>query len=130
MQVEISPFEKLFNLSEANDLLPLVKSVTQKHQAELSPIQNRLKKMLSNDPRRNSVEYEYERVVSQWKAKIEKLGASVSGLWIVEFNVGGGVLSWRYPELNLSYFCLDGGRFSDRVKLKDYIEEFDPDWAL
>jgi len=130
MKTEITPDEKLFSFSEADKLLPLVRSITQKHQTELTPIQNRLKKMLSNDPRRNSVEHEYEQVVSRWKSKVEKLGTSVCGLWVVEFNVGEGALSWRYPELSLAYFRATGVEFSNRVKIDDYIEEFDPDWAV
>ena len=130
MKVEIAPFEKLFNLAEAKGLLSLVQSITQKHQEELTPIQDRLNKMLSNDPRRNSIEHEYEKIVSRWKAKVEKLGASVHGLWVVEFNVGEGALSWRYPELGLKHFRRNGDGYTNRIKLLDYIEECDPDWAL
>jgi len=129
MKVEIAPFEKLFNLSEAKKLLPLVQSITTKHKSELEPIQDRLNRMLSNDPRRNPIELEYELVVSRWKAKIEKLGASVRGLWVVEFNVGEGVISWRYPELGLRFFRENGADLASRVKLEHYIEEYDPDWA-
>lgn len=129
MKVEIAPFEKLFNLAEAKSLLPLVQSVTSKHQAQLAPIQDRLNKMLSNDPRRNPIEHEYEQVVSKWKSKIEKLGAVVRGLWVVEFNVGEGALCWRHPELSLNYFRACGDDFTSRVKLSDYIEECDPDWS-
>lgn len=129
MRVEIAPFEKLFNLAEAKNLLPLVKSVTQKHQSELEPVQDRLNRMLSNDPRRNPIEQEYQQLVSRWKAKIEKLGANVRGLWVVEFNVGEGSISWRYPELGLSYFRQNGADLASRLKLVDYIEEVDPDWA-
>lgn len=129
MQVEIGVKKKLFNLQEAGDLLPLVQSVTQKQQQALAPIQLRLNKMLSNDPRRNSFEHEYEVVVSQWRSKIELLGAQVSGLWVVEFDMGDGYLAWRYPELSLSYFRANDGSFSERVKLSGYIEEHDPDWA-
>ncbi len=129
MKIEIAPFEKLFNLAEAKSLLPLVQSVTIKHQTELDPIQDRLNKMLSNDPRRNPIEGEYEQVVSKWKSKIEKLGAIVRGLWVVEFNVGEGVLCWRHPELSLNYFRANGEDFTNRVKLQNYIEECDPDWA-
>jgi len=129
VKIEIAPFEKLFNLSEAEQLLPLVRTITQKHQRELAPIQMRLNKMLSNDPRRSTIEWEYEQVVSVWRSKIEKLGARVYGLWVVEFGVGEGVLCWRNPELGLNYFRAHGKDFSGRVKLMRYIEENDPDWA-
>lgn len=92
-------------------------------------MQLRLNKMLSSDPRRNVVEAEYEAVVTRWRHKIEKLGATVFGLWVVEFDVGEGLLSWRHPELQLAYFRERNSDFASRIKLNDYIESHDPDWA-
>lgn len=127
--ISLGTRDKLFNLAEARELLPLVQSITQKHHQELSPIRLRLEKMLSNDPRRASVETLYEGIVRRWKDKIELLGASVAGLWVVEFNVGEGCLSWRYPELTLGSFRANNKPLAERQKLADYIEETDPDWA-
>ncbi len=129
MHVEIGLKDKLFNLTEARELLLLVQSVTKTQESLLSPIQDRLKRMLANDPRRSAFERQYELIVEQWRNKVELLGARVSGLWIVEFDVGEGSLSWRYPELSLNHFRGRGAAFSERVKLCDYIEEHDPDWA-
>ena len=129
MAIEIGKVPKLFNLSEAKEHLPLVASITENHQNELAPIQARLNRMLSNDPRRAPIERAYENVVDKWRAKIEHLGASVHGLWVVEFDVGEGVLSWRYPELSINYIRLHEQSFASRTKLKDYIDKHDPDWA-
>ena len=129
MFAEIGQKDKLFNIHEAQALLPLVRAVTVNRRDELTPIQERLSKMLANDPRRRVYEADYETVISSWRNKVELLGARVSGLWIVEFDVGGGSLCWRYPELSLNYFRGDGAHFSERVKLKEYISEIDPDWA-
>nr|WHW29615.1 hypothetical protein [uncultured bacterium] len=129
MSIEIGQPGKLFNLEEAREHLPLVQAITRKHQAQLAPVQARLSKMLSNDPRRATLEVDYEQVVSRWRGKIEQLGASVHGLWVVEFNVGEGALCWRYPELTLNYLRFHGEAFSSRTKLAVYIEEHDPDWA-
>lgn len=129
MSREIGVKDKLFNLDEARQLLPLIQSITQKHQLDLAPSQTRLHKMLSNDPRRSKFEADYERVVSRWREKIELLGANVSALWLVEFDVGEGCLSWRHPELSINYFRVNGTPLSARIKLQDYIEEHDPDWA-
>lgn len=129
MTIEISKTIKLFNLAEAREHLPLVASLTEKHRIELAPIQARLNRMLSNDPRRAPIEQAYENVVDKWRAKVEHLGASVHGLWVVEFDVGEGVLCWRYPELSLSYIRLHEQSFASRSKLKDYIDKHDPDWA-
>ena len=129
MFAEIGQKDKLFNIREAQALLPLVRTVTVNRRDELAPIQERLSKMLANDPRRRVYEADYETVISNWRNKVELLGARVSGLWVVEFDVGGGSLCWRYPELSLNYFRGDGAHFSERVKLKEYISETDPDWA-
>lgn len=126
---EIGVKNKVFSLQEAQELMPLIKSVTQAHAAELAPLQARLNKMLSNDIRRAVLEREFEVIVSRWKSKIENVGAAVSGLWQVEFDLGEGCLAWRFPELGLTHFKVHGTVFAERVKLIDYIEEYDPDWA-
>lgn len=126
---EIGVRDKLFNLNEASELLLLIDVVTKRYCLQLIPIQERMNNMLANDPRRKVYEKEYELLVSQWCAKIVQLGARVSALWTVEFDVGEGCLCWRYPELGLNYFRKHGAAFSERVKLRDYIEEYDPEWV-
>lgn len=129
MVAEIGLKDKLFNIHDAQIVLPSVRAVTEHQRKILVPIQDRLNKMLANDPRRKVFEKDYELVVSHWSSKVSLLGARVSGLWMVEFDVGDGSLSWRYPELSLSYFRANGAKFSERVRLQDYIDETDPDWA-
>ncbi len=126
---DISEPLKLFSLQEAQELLPLIMKITTRYQKQLSPVQDRLSRLLSNDPRRRVPESDFEIIVSQWKRKIERLGAVVSGLWRVEFNLGEGSLAWRFPELSLSYFKENGKSFNERIKLDIYVEENDPDWA-
>ena len=129
MTVEIVDSEKFFSLSEAQELLPLVQKITHAHCSKLEPIQMKLDRMLSNDPRRSAVERQYQAEVATWQGKISRLGLKAAGLWIVEYSVGvEGRLSWRYPELDIAYFSVKGD--SKRVRLLDYIEENDPDWAL
>lgn len=128
MTTEIGQQGRLFNLVEALELLPLVRSLTESHREMLQPIQQRLNRMLSNDPRRMNVEHEFEYVVSRWKAKIELLGPIVYGLWVVEFDVGEGYLSWRYPEIGINFFRPNGEQFANRQRLSRYIEDTDPDW--
>lgn len=126
--LEIGSKNKLFNLAEAQELWPLVRKITEKNQQELEPIQRRLNLMLANDPRRKVVEGEYSGVVAAWRTKLEQLGVEVAGLWSVGFNVGEGFLSWKYPELSLTFFISHDAP-EERLKLSDYIDEYDPDWA-
>ena len=126
--LEIGSKNKLFNLAEAQELWPLVRKITENHQQQLEPIQRRLNLMLANDPRRKVVEDEYANVVAAWRTKLEQLGIDVAGLWSVGFNVGEGFLSWKYPELSLAFFISHDSP-QERLKLSDYIDEYDPDWA-
>lgn len=129
VNTEIGQTDRIFSLAEAQSVFPLVQAITQKHKVELEPQQLRLNKILANDPRRPRMENEYQAVVRRWRTKIEQLGATVTGLWVVEFNMGEGGLSWRHPELSLHYFRPRHAVFSDRVPLAQYIDEHDPDWA-
>lgn len=122
--------ERYFSLAEAQALLPLVERITAEHYKELIPVQERLNKMLSNDPRRLPHERAFEKVVNAWKEKMHRLGLTVRALWVVEFEVGDGHLNWRFPELNIAYFRPRKADLSQRVRLSRYIEEHDPDWAL
>lgn len=127
---DIGSTQKLFNLAEARDMFDLVKRITERHRQELAPIRHKLDRMLSNDPRRPLIENEFEAVVERWKVKMEQLGAQASSLWVVEFDVGDGFLSWRHPELGINHFRGYDSPLSARCKLADYIDEQDPDWAL
>ncbi len=129
MTIELCQKEKLFNLAEAREHLDLVQKITKSHQISLSPIQVRLNKMLSNDPRRVLIEKEYQNIVSKWRTKIQQLGASVARLWMVEFNVGDAVLCWRYPELSINYVREKDQDFDQRRMLDEYVASRDPDWA-
>lgn len=129
MTVQIGVTDKVFNLAEAREMLPLISAVTADHREELAPIQDRLNRMLSNDPRRSTIEREFEAVVSRWKLKVEQLGPKVQSLWVVEFDVGEGYLCWRYPEQRINFFREYGVPYAERVRVSKYVAEMQPGWA-
>ena len=121
---------RLFVLSEAERHLPLLLKVTAKHFKLHQPVNDRLQAMLCNDPRRPDLENEYQHVVNSWKQKIEMLGLTASGLWEAEFDMGECYLVWKYPQSRLSFVILKSDKsFGHRMRLSDYIRDFDPDWA-
>lgn len=120
---------RVFTLAEAEELFPVVRSITEAAWNELEPVRKRLESMSPANPRTREVERDYESVVKRWMAKMNRLGLVVKGLWLVDFDTGDGYLCWKFPELRLGYFHRYGDGFSGRRPLREVIEETDPDWA-
>ncbi len=59
----------------------------------------------------------YQQVVMEWAESILDMGVEVKGLWLVDFDNGGGYYCWRYPEPALEYFHGYEEGFGGRVKL-------------
>ncbi len=96
--------KRIFSYEEAVALLPEVQRITE--DAVL-----RIDEMTSNDVT------EYEQVVAEWAESILGLGIEVKGLWLIDFDSGGGYYCWRYPEPALEYFHGYDEGFGGRVKL-------------
>ena len=96
---------------------------------DLQPVKQRLRNMLSTDPRIVQVEKAYEEIVKRWVSKMERLGLVVKGLWLVDFDTGDGYLCWKYPELKINHYHDYESGFAGRRSLDEIIEEMDPDWV-
>lgn len=120
---------RIFTLSEAEVLFPLVRRITQAAYNELEPVRRNLEAMIPTNPLIREVERQYEAVVKRWVAKMERLGLVVKGLWLVDFDTGDGYLCWKFPELRLGYYHGYHEGYSGRRPLREIIEELDPDWA-
>lgn len=120
---------RVFTLAEAEQLFPLVRSITEEAWRELEPVRARLESMVPSNPRARDVEREYEAIVKRWMAKMGRLGLVVKSLWLVDFDTGDGYLCWKFPELRIGYFHGYREGFTGRRSLREVIEELDPDWA-
>ena len=120
---------RVFTLAEAEELFPLVRSITEAAWHELEPVRRRLESMVSSNPRLYAVETEYEAIVKRWMAKMHRLGLTVKGLWLVDFDTGDGYLCWKFPELRIGHYHSYQDGFGGRRTLREVIEELDPDWA-
>lgn len=120
---------RIFTLSEAEALFPLVRKITHAAYAELEPVRRALEALLPTNPQIRAVEKEYETVVKRWVAKMERLGLVVKGLWLIDFDTGDGYLCWKFPELKLAYYHNYNEGYGGRRPLREVIEELDPDWA-
>lgn len=119
-----------FSLSEAKQVLPLLKKLTLAASDELGPFQERMTSLLDCDPRQGPLQDQFERIVRKWISQVQRLGLPVTGLWEVGFDTGDGYLCWRHPELRLAYFRHYGEDFSLRRPLAQVIEEDQPEWAF
>lgn len=120
---------RVFTLAEAEEIFPLVRSITDAAWRELEPVRHKLESMAPANPRIHEVEREYELIVKRWMAKMHRLGLVVKGLWLVDFDTGDGYLCWKFPELRIGHYHHYQEGFTARRVLREIIEEFDPDWA-
>ena len=96
--------KRIFSYEQAVALLPEVRRVT-------DDAVERLDAVVSEEPG------EYERIVTEWAEEILSMGVEVKGLWLVDFDSGGGYYCWRHPEPALEYFHGYEEGFGGRVKL-------------
>ena len=120
---------RVFTLAEAEELFPLVRSITDSAWRELEPVRRKLEAMVPVNPQIHDVERQYETIVKRWMAKMARLGLVVKGLWLVDFDTGDGYLCWKFPELRIGHYHSYHEGFTRRRPLAEVIEEIDPDWA-
>ena len=120
---------RVFTLAEAEELFPLVRSITDSAWRELEPVRRKLEAMVPVNPQIHEVERQYETIVKRWMAKMARLGLVVKGLWLVDFDTGDGYLCWKFPELRIGHYHSHYEGFTRRRPLAEVIEEIDPDWA-
>ena len=96
--------KRIFSYEEAVTLLPEVQRITGDAVA-------RVESSVSAEPE------VYERIVTEWARAVMELGLEVKGLWLVDFDSGGGYYCWHYPEPALEYFHGYEEGFGGRVKL-------------
>lgn len=95
---------KIFSYEDACALLPEVQRLTSVAVEQIEQIEE-------EDPE------VYQRIVVDWAESVMSLGIEVKGLWLVDFDSGGGYYCWKYPEPALEYFHGYDEGFGGRVKL-------------
>ncbi len=96
---------KIFTLEEARALLPRVKELTSDAVARFG--------QLPGDQ-----ENERRAIVEGWVGELEALGCEIKGLWLVDFDSGGGYYCWKYPEPALDHFHGYEEGFAGRLALQ------------
>lgn len=103
--------KRIFSYEQAAALLPEVARITGEAVERLALAAGGDEDAISDDPA------EYERIVTEWAESILSMGVEVKGLWLVDFDSGGGYYCWKHPEPALEYFHGYEEGFGGRVKL-------------
>ena len=109
---------KRFTLDEARSLLPHVRKRTGQAVEEATPLIETLQDSgLSNDERER-VSQELEEIINGWANDITHIGAVAKGLWLVDFDSGGGYYCWRFDEAELGFFHTYDDGFAGRTPIQ------------
>ena len=119
MGAEVFEFKKnkVFTMEEAEGLLPLVKRITREAVDQVTHLEQRLHEAEPDTGERVLFEDELNEIVQRWSDKINKLGATPKGFWLVDFDNGNGYLCWKYNENSLNYFHDYATGFSGRTPI-------------
>lgn len=98
--------KKIFSYEDACALLPEVQRLTAVAVDQIEQLEEE-----EADPE------VYQRIVADWAESVMAFGIEVKGLWLIDFDSGGGYYCWKHPEPALEYFHGYEEGFAGRVKL-------------
>ncbi len=99
-----APERRIFTLEEARELLPRVQEITSEAVARFSKLPGNL-------------EEARQEVVRAWAEELQGMGLEIKGVWLVDFDSGGGYYCWKYPEVGLNHFHSYDEGFAGRLPL-------------
>jgi hypothetical protein len=110
--------KQIFNLNEAQNLLPIIYRITDVAQKEVKLLANRVEAIKkTNIVRASEIETEINFIVEKWQDKVEKLGAKPKGLWLADFDKGDGYYCWKFPETQIAFWHGYNDGFSGRLSV-------------
>lgn len=111
---------RTFTQRDAEELLPVVRRITERAATMVQDIQEQLRWIPSEEPLYKRLSAKLESEIRIWAAKVSRLGCEPCGIWLVDFDAGDGWFSWRYGEDNLNFFhthsfSLDRALFTEEL---------------
>lgn len=106
--------KRRFTLEEARDVLPAVRRVTERAVKSVAAARERREEGVSEEAHREAL----DEIVRLWADQVGKLGGEAKGLWLVDFDNGGGYYCWRWPERQLSHYHGYEEGFSGRTPIQ------------
>lgn len=95
---------RTFTREEAEDLLPVVRRITEKVSQEIADLQEQIRYVPHTEQLYHRLYSQIELSVRRWAIKISKLGCEPRGMWLVDFDSGSGWFTWRLGDEGLAFF--------------------------
>jgi hypothetical protein len=96
---------RIFTLAEARIILPVIRRITLEAKVKTHTLLREIEKASESSQRRVvEIEDQVNAIIEKWQEKIEKLGAKVGGLWIVDFDKGDGYFCWKHTEPQIEFW--------------------------
>ncbi len=106
---------KIFDLDHANRLLPLIHKITDEADKAVNKLSRHLEIANHFDALlAQKLKKEIDTTIEAWFAKIEKLGGTPKGIWLIDFDFGKGYYCWKYPEIEITHWHLHSEGFLGR----------------
>jgi hypothetical protein len=108
------PERKVFSYDEAVALMPQVQRLTEEAYRRVAAVDARA---TAGGRKASAARQEVDEIVRGWAEALVRLGLEIKGLWLVDFDNGGGYYCWRYPEPALQYFHSYEDGFGGRIRI-------------
>lgn len=107
-----------WTLESARTLLPEVRRRTARAVQATEVLLAERGTLAEGDARREALDRRIQEEVSRWAREMEALGLEVKGLWLVDFDTGGGYYCWKWPEQGLEYYHGYEEGFGGRTRIQ------------
>lgn len=109
--------DRIFTYEEALATFPRVRQLTHDAVRQVESLAQQIQSLDEMAVRRAELEAAYGAIVAGWSEQVQALGCEVKGLWLVDWDSGGGYYCWRYPEEILAYFHTYEDGFQGRIPI-------------
>jgi hypothetical protein len=106
-----------WTLDAARELLPEVRDRTARAVEVVERLEEERALHDERSPERQQIESRLQEAVGRWARQMEALGLEVKGLWLVDFDTGGGYYCWKWPEERLDFFHGYEDGFAGRTRI-------------
>lgn len=107
-----------WTLGAAQALVPEVRERTERAVLATEALLEEREGHAAGSPERAAAEERIQQEVSRWAREMEALGADVKGMWLVDFDTGGGYYCWKWPEEKLEFFHTYEEGFDGRARIQ------------